>query len=142
MKKFGFLLSFLMMALCVGFTSCSDDDDEKGGQITASIVGTWQSTWESGYEIEDGEKDEWSEEYTEEILTFNADGTATNPSLSDGYSDNFTWKISGNQLILCSGEDVEVYNSKTLNSTTLVIYEYYKEKGYEFYVEDTYKRIK
>ena len=63
-----FWLSCMVMALCVGFTSCSDDDDEGiAGDAKTLIIGTWQSTWTKGYEIYDGEKEEWDEAYTDEV---------------------------------------------------------------------------
>lgn len=43
MKKNSFYLFAMMMAvvLCVGFASCSSDDDEGGSGNTNSFVGTW-----------------------------------------------------------------------------------------------------
>ena len=35
MKTFRFFATLLVIALCAGFTSCSDDDDEN------PLVGTW-----------------------------------------------------------------------------------------------------
>lgn len=80
MKKFElkFWLSCVMMALCIGFTACSDDDEEGiAGDAKTLIVGTWESTWSKGYEIYEGEKEEWDEAYTEDVYTFKNDGSGT-----------------------------------------------------------------
>jgi hypothetical protein len=48
MKKFmNFFLMATLVALCVGFSSCSKDDDE-GGK-SESIVGNWRSTYYYDY---------------------------------------------------------------------------------------------
>lgn len=68
----------MMIALCIGFTACSDDDDEGiAGDAKTLIVGTWESTWSKGYEIYEGERDEWNEAYTEDVYTFKNDGSGT-----------------------------------------------------------------
>ena len=55
MKTFRFFATLLVITLCAGFTSCSDDDDDN------PIVGTWRSEVDYyGY----------SDSYT-----FNADGS-------------------------------------------------------------------
>ena len=42
MKKFElkFWLSCVMMALCIGFTACSDDDDDKKEAVAGTYTGT------------------------------------------------------------------------------------------------------
>ena len=50
--------------LCIGFTACSDDDEEGiAGDAQTLIVGTWESTWSKGYEIYEGEKEEIAVQY-------------------------------------------------------------------------------
>lgn len=74
------LLSYLLIAvLCIGFTSCSDDDDKQD----ASIVGTWEST--TSYKC---------------TVIFNSNGTA-NISVEGEPEDSgsFTWKIENNEII-------------------------------------------
>lgn len=154
MKKFGFLLSFLMMALCVGFTSCSDDDDEKGGQITGSIVGTWQTTWSKGYGYDKiyNESDKWDEAYTEDIFVFNSNGTGCLYDEEDYYEDeedyheDFTWTLSGRTLTIVYGDededDIEKYYVNTLSGSTLVIIYHEKDENEEEYDEISLRRIK
>ena len=38
MKTFRFFATLLVIALCAGFTSCSDDDDENNDK---DLIGTW-----------------------------------------------------------------------------------------------------
>ena len=52
----------MVIALCAGFTSCSDDDDEN------LLVGTWVN-------IEDGGSVQYKE-----VMTINADGTGSSTS--------------------------------------------------------------
>ena len=49
MKTVRFFATLLMVAVCVMFvTSCGDDRDKDGGDLSKSIVGTWKITaWES-----------------------------------------------------------------------------------------------
>lgn len=110
--------------LCV-FSSCSKNDDGKGG--SASIIGTWRVVSEEGYEIYYGEKDEWNEVYSEDYyytLTFNKSGRGYAAERYDGLikdEDNFTWKLSGNKLTIhfegeSEGETgkIEMLTAKTL----------------------------
>ena len=57
MKTFRFFATLLVIALCAGFTSCSDDDDEN------PLVGTWVN-------IENRNSVEYKE-----VMTINSDGT-------------------------------------------------------------------
>ena len=106
--KFSYLVSCLMvMTLCVGFASCSEDDETKGnGEIkSSSLVGTWQCTWNKGYlheqEFEE-DYEEWDEAITDLVVTFNSNGTGVFEE--DGYSEPFTWVIAGNKLTMYSNE--------------------------------------
>lgn len=142
MKNFElkFWLSCLVMALCIGFASCSDDDDEGiAGDAKTLIVGTWEATWSKGYEIYEGEKETWNEPFDDEIYTFKEDGTGTYEEV--GYTaDTFTWSISGNKLTITDKYDSEVITIKTLNSTTAVIVTQYKDDEEEYYEEITLKK--
>ncbi|WP_294620017.1 lipocalin family protein [uncultured Bacteroides sp.] len=144
MKKFElkFWLSCMVMALCVGFTSCSDDDDEGiAGDAKTLIIGTWQSTWNKGYEIYDGEKEEWDEAYTDEVYTFKKDGTGTYKDEYDNSTDPFTWSVSGNKLKLTYDDnDSDEVVIKTLNENTAVLVVQYKDKDTEYYDEMTFKK--
>ena len=116
-----FWLSCMVMALCVGFTSCSDDDDE-------GIA-------------DDGEKEEWDEAYTNEVYTFKKDGTGTYKDEYDNSTDPFTWSISGNKLKLTYDDnDSDEVVIRTLNENTAVLVVQYKDKDTEYYDEMTFKK--
>ena len=101
MKVLKYLYGCLMVAVCLGFAACGDDDDV---DVSASdLYGTWSITTdeytykengkliqeESGTDIyEDGE---WT-------LTFNEDGTFVEND--EGYSYYGTWTLKGNELVM------------------------------------------
>lgn len=146
--RFSYLVSCLMVvALCVGFASCSEDDETKGnGEIKGSnLVGTWECTWNKGYLREqDFEEDneEWDEPYTDMVVTFKSDGTAI--TIDEGDVDSFRWTLSGNKLTMIyddeyddSSENTDVFTIKTLTKDKLVIF---VKEGNWYYDEYTYKR--
>lgn len=151
MKNFElkFWLSCMMVALCIGFTSCGDDDDEGiAGDANTLIIGTWESTWIKGWEKykEDGKwvTDKYDEAYTEESYTFKSGGKGTHKDMADNYegsSTDFTWTVSGNKLKIVIYGYTEEYTIKTLNETTAVIIGQDKdEDGEEDYSEITLKK--
>ena len=98
MKTFRFFATLLVIALCAGFTSCSDDDDEN------PLVGTWVS-------IEDRNSVEYKD-----VMTINSDGTGssaiyTNGQLdNDGESDVYSMhvrELTGSKLVLVDDIDEE-----------------------------------
>lgn len=145
MKKFElkFWLSCMMMALCVGFTACGDDDDEGiAGDAKTLIVGSWESTWIKGYETYEGEKESWDEAYTDDIYTFNNDGKGTYKDVTDGnnYTEAFTWTLSGNKLKIKFSDYSDEATIKTLNGSTLVLVIYEKDEDGESYDEVSFKK--
>lgn len=145
MKNFElkFWLSCMMVALCIGFTSCGDDDDEGiAGDAKTLIIGTWQSTWLKGYEIYDGEKETYDEAYTEDIYTFKSDGKGTYKDVSGSstYTADFTWTISGNKLKITFSSYSQEATIKTLNENTAILVGQEKDKDGEYYSEITFKK--
>lgn len=69
MKTFRFFATLLVIALCAGFTSCSDDDDEN------PLVGTWVN-------IENRNSVEYKE-----VMTINSDGTGSSAIYENGQID-------------------------------------------------------
>ncbi|UYJ23348.1 MAG: lipocalin family protein [Bacteroides thetaiotaomicron] len=69
MKTFRFFATLLVIALCAGFTSCSDDDDEN------PLVGTWVS-------IENRNSVEYKD-----VMTINSDGTGSSAIYENGQID-------------------------------------------------------
>ena len=150
-----FLLSLLMMALCVGFASCGEDNDNNpnnnggddgngvdngGGTVTASIVGTWQSTWRKGYEIVDGVRREWDESDTEEHAVFYSDGTG---EWGDGGYEDFTWRLSGNKLTMyyIYDDEADICTVKTLTATKMVLVINESDEEGVYHDEVTFKRV-
>ena len=118
MKKNSFYLFAMMMAvvLCVGFTSCSSDDDDEGNP---SLVGTWKFvSYEMHYyggKVEVVEMNEYEPFYWH----FNADGTMDGYESYRGEFDvaHFTYKYEGKTLIV---DEVE-YEVISLTKTELKI---------------------
>lgn len=69
MKTFRLFATLLVIALCAGFTSCSDDDDEN------PLVGTWVN-------IENRNSVEYKE-----VMTINSDGTGSSAIYENGQID-------------------------------------------------------
>ena len=125
----------MMIALCIGFTACSDDDDEGiAGDAKTLIVGTWESTWSKGYEI--------YEAYTEDVYTFKNDGSGTYKDVSESstYTEDFTWSISGNKLKITFNGYGDEATIKTLNGNTLVLVSQDKDENEEYYDEISFKK--
>ena len=82
MKNFElkFWMSCIMLALCVGFTSCGDDDEGGiAGDANELIIGTWESTWMKGWEKYLDDDDKWKTDsydgaYTEDTYIFKKGG--------------------------------------------------------------------
>jgi len=76
----------ILMVMCVGFSSCSDDDDDGGNKdFSKLIVGQWK--YHSYY------NSDWYEVEPDVYVQFNADGSFTSGGKFNG---NFTtWEIIG-----------------------------------------------
>ena len=143
MKKNYLLLLAMLLFAVVGFTSCSDDDEEGGisGNPEELLVGEWQSQYDEGYWVNNGEREEYSEPYTDECYTFESDGTGFCEYQEDGARFYFTWEVNGNTLFLDNrtvGD--ESFVIETLNSSTLVLVYHEVSDGYEDYYKTTYRR--
>lgn len=149
MKKFSIfahaiqtsVLSFalLLSACLIGFTSCSDDDDENNG----GIVGTWQSvhvdTWEEidGVLSEDGA---YSGPYTGATAVFTADGKYI--LKEDGETETATYKLTGNKLILEADGDTSEAKVLELSNNKLILEFVEIDTGYKYYEKAEFKRVK
>lgn len=119
MKKNSFYLFAMMMAvvLCVGFTSCSSDDDDEGD---AGLVGTWRYvSYETHYNNGKVEVMDPNSYGVESYWHFNADGTMDGYESYRGEFDvaHFTYKYEGKTLIV---DEVE-YEVISLTKTELKI---------------------
>lgn len=134
LRKFFVLLSVVLFA---GFmlAACGDDDltgDEGSGSDNAKkslVVGTWDVTKETGYELTNGKKtDEWTETYRSGELCYIFKGNGTG-ILREEEDEAFTWKVSGDKLILSYGEGIssseddedEVYTIKSISKKDMVL---------------------
>lgn len=102
MKTFRFFATLLVIALCAGFTSCSDDDEEENSvEISlANLQGTWDMIKCYGWEYDDNnQKENWTEDVSGEYIFF--EDTDGNGGYSDGsHTYYFACSINGNKLIL------------------------------------------
>ena len=126
MKTFRFFATLLVIALCAGFTSCSDDDENL-------LVGTWVN-------IEDGGSVQYKE-----VMTINADGTGSSTSsaiYADGYIpkeevDNFKYTYDENSKVFTfiweedSDGNIDIYSMhvKELTNSKLVFIDDIDEEG-------------
>lgn len=128
----------MIVALCAGFASCSNDDDDFDA---ANLVGTWQAThsegWEKDAEYPQDDR-EWNGSLTEEdvyTMTFKADGTGI-----DGQGDAMTWKLDGDVLTINDRDDTVKVLKLTKNE--LVIEDIDKDDRWDWYSKDTFKKVK
>ena len=149
-KSFWSLFAIMMVSvLCLGMTSCSDDDDE-GGNVNLEnvepgvLTGKWQCV--SINCVEDGEK--YSRDVDESFyLIINEDGTAVigHRHLFDdlGFSSTDTktyWSAEGNKLTLrrnSSGSYI-VLTVKKLTKNELVTEAY---DGGDYTETHTFKKV-
>lgn len=75
MKQLKYLSFALLIALCTGFVSCSDDDDEEPAAPATSIIGTWEPVSDYSCEKINGQvAEEHSSLESLVILAFTEDG--------------------------------------------------------------------
>ena len=102
MKTFRFFATLLVIALCAGFTSCSDDDEvENSVEFSlANLQGTRDMIKCYGWEYDDNnQKENWTEDVSGEYIFF--EDTDGNGGYSDGsHTYYFASSIIGNKLIL------------------------------------------
>lgn len=153
MKALKFSAVILLLSLCAGFFSCSDDDDDVN---TNDLIGTWMVTNVKGHSKVDGKiDDEWNltpedQEFGEDhylYMQFDENKKVYEGDSLDKMTYDANWEIDGNYLVLI--EDGESIKAKilTLNSNELVVELYHKEydeydgKTYEEYEVLTFKKI-
>lgn len=124
MKTFRFFATLLVIALCAGFTSCSDDEDEN------PLVGTWVS-------IENRNSVEYKD-----VMTINSDGTGSSAIYENGQIDkegveNFKYTYDENSKLFTFiwEEDsygvTDIYSMRVqeLTSSKLVLVDDIDEEG-------------
>ena len=122
-KTFRFFATLLVIALCAGFTSCSDDDDEN------PLVGTWVS-------IENRNSVEYKD-----VMTINSDGTGSSAIYENGQIDkdgvdNFRYTYDENSKVFTwiweedsDGSDVYSMHVRELTGSKLVLVDDMDDEG-------------
>ena len=125
MKTFRFFATLLVIALCAGFTSCSDDDEDEN-----LLVGTWVN-------IENRNSVEYKD-----VMTINSDGTGSSAIYTNGQLDkdgveNFRYTYDENSKVFTwiweedsDGEsDVYSMHVRELTGSKLVLVDDMDEEG-------------
>lgn len=123
MKTFRFFATLLVIVLCAGFTSCSDDDENP-------LVGTWVN-------IENRNSMEYKE-----VMTINENGTGSSANYTNGQLDkdgvdNFKYTYDEKSKVFTwiweedsDGEsDVYSMHIRELTSSKLVLVDDMDEEG-------------
>jgi len=148
MKRFNVLSWAIMLALCVGFASCSEDDDGGSGSGSGSnpeslLIGKWQPV--RGVWIEDYMKDDILEFKANKTVIYDEKGTYYRPFevALPILNTQTTWSVRnvmGNWVLNFVEDDILVrgfpyqadFNIEEITSTKLVLF-----NGYEY----EFKRI-
>lgn len=107
MKTFRLLTTLLVVVLCIGFNSCSKDDD--GDDSIVSIVGNW------------------AEKPSDEqfFISFNADGTGSWYCIYEGTKEEsleFTYILNEKTMLLTTIDEEGTKESTTIQlSETILI---------------------
>lgn len=116
--KFNLLATLLMVVLCVGFTSCSDDekDEIQSDKTLALLVGSWErtETWEHTYSKYDPLTGKTETVTETETGTYNYYQDTKKLTLGDetGSYAVTILEISDKKLIIDDDGDVEEYTRK------------------------------
>ena len=124
MKTFRLFATLLVIVLCAGFTSCSDDDDEN------PLVGTWVN-------IENRNSVEYKD-----VMTINSDGTGSSAIYENGQIDkegveNFKYTYDEKSKVFTfiweedSNGETDIYSMRVqeLTSSKLVLVDDIDEEG-------------
>ena len=125
MKATNYLsLILLVFAVCVGFTSCSDDDkDEPNTGISQIIVGEWDSEFlgdASDINTNDLNVNDTQLGSVDSRLVFNSNGKGYEVDEWDGTKTEFSYTISGNTLRMSAGNISQVH--KIIKYSDNVVY--------------------
>ena len=135
-------LTMMMTMLCVGFTSCGDDDEEDGtaGMSDTEIISKLQGTWtfNSGTETVNGYTVQMSKSDLDEIKSMMSQAMGARVYFWDetlefsGYKVNgVSYSLNGQQLIMDGMELLDGFtiSVKSVTSTTLVLHEVFVMEG-------------
>lgn len=150
MKTLRFIgIALLTVLMSVAISSCSkSDDDNGGGDTSASIEGIWYKMSVFEYELKNGEPDfskiVWSHDYSGSnsswIFGKTNDGYNVT-SLGNGEAHEYSFVKVGNNEYKMDNVDKVVILSVSSNSLVLGIYEnFYKDSSYKSYIKYVFNR--
>lgn len=117
-------LILLVFAVCVGFTSCSDDDkDEPNKGISQIIVGEWDSEFvgnASDINTNVLNVNDTQLGSVDSRLVFNSNGKGYEVDEWDGTKTEFSYTIRGNTLRMSAGNISQVH--KIIKHSDNVVY--------------------
>ena len=151
MKTLRFIgITLLTVLMSVAISSCSkSDDDNGGGDTSASIEGIWYKMSVFEYELKDGEPDfsklVWSHDYSgsDHIWTFAKTNDGYNvTSLGNGTVDEYSFVKVGNNEYKMDNVDKVVILGVSSNTLELGIYEnfYKNSSSYKAYTINVFKK--
>ena len=148
MKKFAFALMATVATLfSLGFTSCSDDDDEPSFSENM-IYGMWESDYYEYWAKYDGEleSDQFKGEFHNGRIYFGKDGTYKSYYKIGSewvLEERAEWSFSGNKIIISYGEEdgYDKITIKTLTDIKLELESYLKEYDEDEGDVEVYKYI-
>ncbi|GEM_PF-1808411 len=133
-KKF-FGIAFMTLALFVGFTACSNDDDlGSDEEIAADLVGTWEAgDYDGWWYEEDGKKHSEKGKYDKDELVYEIDKDGNGTEIWDQeYEYSFKWSVKNQILTLKFNSYTEEYTISSLSSKKLVLVESGKDEDGEY----------
>lgn len=121
LKKFVSIM-LLIVAVSMGFSSCSDDDNPQDG-ISQILIGRWQSAYYA--EADEVDADDLDVNDTklncdhQVFMVFNSDGTGHQIDEEDDTDIKFTYKIKGDKIYLSAATESAVvrilkYNDRVI----------------------------
>lgn len=117
-------LILLVFAVCVGFTSCSDDDkNEPNTGVSQIIVGEWDSEFlgdASDINTKDLDVNNTQLGTVYSRLVFNSNGKGYEIDQENGSKTEFSYTINGNTLRMSAGNISQVH--KIIKYSDNVVY--------------------
>ena len=138
MKQIKFLSYLFVAVLCLGFTSCSDDDDPTFED--SQVIGSWTVTERQGYEKYQGDTDSLDKKYEDGEWMFVFNNNNKGYQNEDGYTSTFDWNLKGNQLTMKINSTSETFKIVHLNETNAVIESKGESEYGDFYVKILLKK--
>ena len=147
MKTGKILMSLFIAITCIGFASCSEDDNDlekEQARMKEALIGRWLTTDEQGWSVRDGgaktpfHLSDSLIEAMSEVTVIKKDGSGYTFTSDTASYDDFAWQLSGKSLILV-GEKMGTYKYtvKSVNEKTLKLEMYIKEDDDEIFLTFT-----